>query len=535
MGFSSRLRFGAAPVSWICRALSIGPRCRSPFVRPVRRAAGGAGLPDSQQVPWNPAAAESVQAGNAAFPKGVFPGRADMTRQSVARNLRIGLWAGVMLLAVGAAALGRNVDLVTLPPREAVQLTIYNSEDLTLVKETRSITFKKGLNRLQFFWANTLIDPTSVYFRPLEKEADIEVLDTTFPQDRPQVLIWTVESKLEGQVKVEVSYFTSGISWAADYVMITDPEETNMSFDGYVTVTNNSGEDYEGAQVRLVVGVINLVQKIQELAQGSAARGDESDKRLKHDAYLRAIAVDDLAYANGKFLAPKSGRAAPPDIVKEGLSEYFIFTVEGEQTVPTGWSQRMVSFKAAPVPFEVLYRYRPHQYGARPVRFFILANDAEHKLGDSPLPDGVIRVFRRNAKDGLGYYTTQSTKYIPIKEKIELNVGTDNQIVYERSVLDVARSDFIFDHSPPQVVGWNELQKWQEEVRNYRAKAIKLEIRHVIPGHIEFKLEDSPTLFDYHTVEYTVLVKAGEKRRWLSEGLFHFGQNRKQDRVLLRS
>ena len=132
--------------------------------------------------------------------------------------------AATVVLLASVPAWARNIDLVTLPPREAVQLTIYNSEDLTLVKETRSITFKKGMNRLQFYWANTLIDPTSVYFRPVEKEDQIEVLDTTFPADRPQVLIWNVGSKIEGQVKVEVSYFTSGISWAADYVMITDPE-----------------------------------------------------------------------------------------------------------------------------------------------------------------------------------------------------------------------------------------------------------------------------------------------------------------------
>ena len=135
------------------------------------------------------------------------------------RSIR--LVAAVLLLASGVAQ-ARDIDLVTLPPRDAVQLTIYNSEDLTLVKEIRSITFKRGVNRLQFSWANTLIDPTSVYFRPLEHEDQIEVLDTTFPGDRPQVLIWNVESQIEGQVKVEVSYFTSGISWSADYVMITD-------------------------------------------------------------------------------------------------------------------------------------------------------------------------------------------------------------------------------------------------------------------------------------------------------------------------
>jgi hypothetical protein len=58
--------------------------------------------------------------------------------------------------------LARNVDLATVPERRTVQLTIYNSEDLTLVRESRVVTFKKGVNPLQFSWANTLIDPTSV-------------------------------------------------------------------------------------------------------------------------------------------------------------------------------------------------------------------------------------------------------------------------------------------------------------------------------------------------------------------------------------
>jgi len=435
--------------------------------------------------------------------------------------------AVVALLLAAAAAQARNIDLVTLPPRNTVQLTIYNSEDLTLVKETRSIAFKKGANRLQFSWAGTLIDPTSVYFRPLEHEDAIEVLDTTFPADRPEVLIWEVDSKFEGQAKVEVSYFTSGISWSADYVMITNPEETQMACDGYVTVVNNSGEDYEGAQVRLVVGVVNLVEKIAQLARGRPPPRNGEKKALRFGAMLGAVNEAELADRR------VGGALAPPRIVKEGLSEYFIFTVEGEQTVKTGWAQRMVSFKARKVPFEILYRLREHQYGPRPVRFFLLANDEEHKMGESPLPDGVIRVFRDNGKDGLAYYTTQSTKYIPIKEKVELNVGTDDEIVYERVVLDLARSDFIFDHTPPVVVGWNETRKWQEEIRNYRAKPIRMEIRHVLPGHVEFAMEDSPKLFDYHTVEYVVEVSARKTQKWTTEGLFHLGQNAKQDRVQL--
>ena len=451
-------------------------------------------------------------------------------------------FALIAVLLVAGAAQARNVDLVTLPPRDTVQLTIYNSEDLTLVRETRSITFKKGINRIEFSWANTLIDPTSAYFRPLEHENEIEVLDTTFPADRPQVLIWNVDSKFEGQVKVEVSYFTSGISWNADYVMITDADETKATLDGYVTVVNNSGEDYEGAQVRLVVGVVNLVEKIARLAQAGFPMNtteealDESKSevsKLKSNLMRGALALADRSAgaANGRK------QAAPPKIVKEGLSEYFIFTVEGQQTVKNQWSQRMVSFRTRDVPFEILYRYRPHQYGPKPVRFFILANDVEHKMGESPLPDGVIRVFRENGRDGLSFFTAQAAKYIPIKEKIELNVGQDNQIVYERVVLDLARQNFTYEETvrpKPPVVGWDETRKWQEEIRNYRAKPIKMEVRHVLAGDVEFSMQaPALKLYDFHTPEYVLEVGAGQKQKWMSEGTFHLGQNQKQDRVRL--
>ena len=450
---------------------------------------------------------------------------------------RLLLTAATVLL-LGASLPARDVDLVTLPPRDAVQLTIYNSEDLTLVKEIRSITFKKGLNRLQFSWANTLIDPTSVHFRPLEHAGEIEVLDTTFPGERPQVLYWNIQSALEGQARVEVSYFTSGISWRADYVMITDPAETQATFDGYVTVDNRSGEDYPDAQVRLVVGVVNLVEKIQQLAQQPPAPETERSKR--QTALLGALKKAEFA-GTGNFFAMtgKPGRRPdekPPQVVKEGLSEYFIFTVEGTQTIRNGWSRRMVSFRAAQVPFEILYRYRPHQYGPLPVRFFMLANDEEHKMGASPLPDGVIRVFRQNQGGGLNYYTTQSTKYIPIAEKVELNVGHDDQVVYERKVFDVARDSFLYDHKPLRVVGWDETRTWQEEVRNYRAKPITMEIRHVLGGDVEFNVAApaaKANLYDFRTPEYTVTVPARTKLKVESRGTFHLGKNQKQNRVRL--
>src|SRR5215475_3224389 len=110
--------------------------------------------------------------------------------QVIQKTLRF-LASFAMLVASGLAA-AENIDLSTVPKRDTVQLTIYNSEDITLVRETRVITFKKGLNPLQFSWANTLIDPSSVDLKFLTSADKLAIEDTTFPHDKPQMLYWNV-------------------------------------------------------------------------------------------------------------------------------------------------------------------------------------------------------------------------------------------------------------------------------------------------------------------------------------------------------
>src|SRR4051794_27112338 len=142
------------------------------------------------------------------------------------------------LACASARAAGENIDLSTVPKRDSVQLTIYNSEDLTLVRETRTVTFKKRVNPLQFSWANTLIDPTSVELKFLTSAGKLDVLDTTYPHDKPQMLYWNVQSEIDGEATIQITYFTSGITWSADYLLIAGKDEKQLSFDGFVRVFN---------------------------------------------------------------------------------------------------------------------------------------------------------------------------------------------------------------------------------------------------------------------------------------------------------
>ena len=445
----------------------------------------------------------------------------------------------------------RNVDLSTVPKRDSVQLTIYNSEDLTLVRETRTVTFKKGVNPLQFSWANTLIDPTSVELKFLTSADKLDVLDTTFPHDKPQMLFWNVQSEIDGEATIQITYFTSGITWSADYLLIADKDEKQLGFDGFVRVFNNSGEEYEDAQVRLVVGTINLVEKIAQLAQ-VPVKADV--KALVTQEPRKGVSCEAAASYGGH--RRRAGGAGKPieekQIIKEGLSEYFIYTIEGTETIQNGWSKRMRSLDAAAVPFKIQYRYRPQEYGEQLVRMYLLTNNKDSKLGTSPLPDGVVRVFRDNGRDGLSYLTQQSVKYIPIGDKIELNLGPDPEVIFEWIKLKTHRSDIWFQvngvnvfhkldeqgfRAEPNmtVVGWDDHEIYSQRVRNYTAKPIELEIRRTLPGHVVFRSQLDPKLHDYQTVEYKTTVPPGKRVDLLQEIVRHQGRNAKQNNVTLEA
>jgi hypothetical protein len=439
-----------------------------------------------------------------------------------------------MVLLLCSPAWARNVDLSTVPARDRVQLTIYNAEDLTLVRETRRVTFKQGINPLQFSWANTLIDPTSVMLRFPKQAASLEVLDTTYPLDKPQMLYWNVQAAADIDAMVEISYFTSGITWSADYVCITDPAETLMDVTGFVRVFNNSGEEYENAQVRLVVGTINLVEKIAELARRglptTRPTGHRETADFKEFDEPKVIALgDELAFYDfdGDGADDALGRLRPKLVKKEGLGEYFIYTVEGTETIPNGWSKRLRSFEGRQIPFQIQYRYRPVEYGDQMVRMFLLKNDTESKLGTTPLPDGTVRLYRDNGQDGLSFRAQQQIKYVPIGDKIELNLGPDPEVIHEWVKLRTWREHVWFQRegasvykefggatrieSNDAVVGWEDHVRYVERIRNYRVKPIEVELRRTFAGDVGFISKLEPVPYDYQTVQFTATCPPGKK------------------------
>ena len=76
---------------------------------------------------------------------------------------------------------------------------------------------------------------------------------------------------------------------------------------------------------------------------------------------------------------------------------------------------------------------------------------------------------------------------------------------------------------------------YQQQIRNYTAKPIDVEIRRSFDGDMVFRSRLDPTQFDYQTVQFATQVRAGGKKELQYEVVQHQGRNAKQSHVTLEA
>jgi hypothetical protein len=429
------------------------------------------------------------------------------------------------------------IELNVLPRRDNVQLTIYNEANLTMVKEERKLTMKKGWNWLQFMWANTLIDPTSLELEPLEHKDAVEVKELTYPPRLKDLGRWLIASRVSGEVPFALKNFTAGLSWQAFYTGTLSPDERKMQLEGHVRVTNRSGEDYENAEVRLIVGKINLRDKIEELARRKhpygASWGRDDDM---------SQAVDKLRVTNGPVLTEEedvlftngNGDMAAvyfdgidrKEILKEGLSEYFLYSIEGTETIPHGWAKRLPSFDAEGITVSNLYKYDETRWGTQPIRFLSFVNDKDHNLGETPIPNGYIRIFNLlDEQEHLGYAGGASIDYIPVDEDVELNLGPARYVKISPKLMKTATRNYDFNNKG-NIIGWEEVQTWEVKVTNARKLPVNVEITRgfsTAKWDIEFSGKVEYTKHDASNARFSMTLPAETKETFGYVLTMYFG------------
>ena len=145
-----------------------------------------------------------------------------------------------------------RTKLTTLPARSEIRIDLKN-DTFILVEEERVINLQKGVNHVEFAWANTHIDMSSIQFREIETPGRVSLLNVNYPPNE-SALFWEVYSEKAGPGRFRISYLISNIDRNISYEAVSGRDEKFLSLKTYYTLRNMSGEKFENAGLEISFG-----------------------------------------------------------------------------------------------------------------------------------------------------------------------------------------------------------------------------------------------------------------------------------------
>jgi hypothetical protein len=425
--------------------------------------------------------------------------------------------ATAAVLAVAAGSSAQDLSSAA-SDRKDVSLTIYNN-DLSLVRETRSVAVRRGTYRLRFEGVTAGIDPTTVHLesrgtgdvRVIEQNYEYDLLsrdklmrkyvgrevsyrqpDGTLGRARllaandgyvyelggkiafelpgPVVLdavpselsasptlVWTLEGDREGKQDVETAYLSHGLSWRADYVLLLEENEKQGDINGWVTLANTSGASFDNAQLKLVAGDVNRVRDIMTKQMEMMAANEAADVRR-------------------------------PQFEEETFFEYHLYTLQRRTDIRDQQTKQILFFESEKVGLEKEYTFRaqPHYFvpgwstqpGSEHVDVTLrFENNKQNGLGN-PIPAGILRVYKED-KDGAPQFLGENrVQHTPKDEKLEFAVGRAFDVIGEHEQTD-------YKQLGERV---SELS-YRVKLRNHKKEAIQVRVLETFYG--DWKIEES--------------------------------------------
>ena len=406
----------------------------------------------------------------------------------------------LLILAAVPAAWAAKIELSTVPPREGVEVIIYRDVDLTLVREQRTIRFHKGENEVAFSWADTAIDPTSVRIRIAGDGAGYALTQTTYPPEQPNTLVWHITAPKDGPAPLEVSYFTSGLTWAASYILTLSYDETEAVLAADFSISNGSGETYDKAKVALLTGGVQLVEQV--VALGTEVAGERSEAlamvpvppaaatapAFRRSARGATAGGMGGGMGGGGFGGVSGGAAADAGVAERkveiaagNVSEHERYDLDTELGLLDGWVTRLRFAESSTVKPEVLARIGLFSDGTC-TRVAKIKNDKEHGLGKSPLPAGPVSIYKRDKAGRLLYIGNSNFPYAAVGQEVEVIGGALQDIVVKPRVMAERKRDVTFDGASGLVSGKVLEDDYFVEVNNRDAIPRKMELLQPRPG-----------------------------------------------------
>ena len=370
----------------------------------------------------------------------------------------------------------------SLADQQSVAVTIYNG-DLALVKDTRKLQIKTGLNALALRDVSAQIRPETALLRSINAPGSLTMLEQNFDFDllTPQKLLEKYVGKTVGLVKVHPTTGAETIEQATvlsannGVVMrVGNRIETGIPgrivYDGVplnlrdrptlVTQINNKGAQDQTIELSYLTG--GLGWKADYVAE----LNDKEDK-LDLSGWVTLTNTSGTSYKKAKLqlvagdvnrvqqqMAPmvKAMRMesmtadAEAPMAQESLLEYHLYTVDRLTTISDNQTKQVALLSASGVPVrkELLLTgadyYYQGQYGEIGTKmkvgvFIEFENKEASKLG-MPLPKGILRVYKKDSVGNAQFVGEDNIDHTPKNESARLKLGNAFDVTADKKQTD---------------------------------------------------------------------------------------------------
>jgi hypothetical protein len=307
---------------------------------------------------------------------------------------------------------------------------------------------------------------------------------------RPR-LEWLLQSPGTSEGPMELSYITGGMAWRSSYNIVAPEKGDTVDIVGWVTMDNQTGRDFRGANIRLMAGDVNKINPNQ-LRDG---RYDYAAKAAMMEASAAAV------------------------VTEKTFDEFHLYTLERPTTLRDRETKQVEFVRATGVKSQRLYVYdgamidnrwfanpeyarNDQSYGTQSnPKIWVMQefkNTKENSLG-IPLPAGQLRFYRRDSDGQLQFTGENMIDHTPTDETVRVYTGNSFDIVGERT-----RTDYKIDTSRD----WLD-ESFTIKLRNHKKEPVTVRVVEHLYRWVNWQIvlpSQKFTKKDSRTIEFAVTL-----------------------------
>jgi len=312
-------------------------------------------------------------------------------------------------------------------------------------------------------------------------------------------LNWTLRSSKAGKIEAEIGYLATGLSWQADYNVVSPETGDQCDIIGWVTFQNQSGKTFRDTKVNLMAGDVSRVQENRN--------NDMGGREMKL----------------GTMSAPTDG-----NVTQKDFDDFKLYTLPRPVTLRNQEMKQVEFVKATNVKAPRFYVYdgvlpeygssawwlhnglsTEPSYGIPTNKKVWIFREFENKEDNGlgiPLPKGKLRFYRRDTDGSLQFIGEDIIDHTPKNEKVRVYLGNAFDLVGERK-----QTNFTVDSGRKTMT-----ETFEITLKNRKKEAVEFRVVEHLYRWNNWEIKDPSDKFektDARTIEFNISVPAdGEKK-----------------------